>query len=191
MARLVRAIRNGTVLRQMARTSTAMTGKGERRVSMLKRAGIIWSKTARYRLARTSRIRIRISAQGGGFCSPASSSSRALQHAHFLSRGMRSTESKGFNTEKQARVTESTEQERIWALRAVCGRAPTRSVIILTSVDSVVLACFSVLESLLSWIRPRSGRTPMSLAPGRRPRAKEKLSDAEPSQTSRCEPGDP
>jgi hypothetical protein len=110
----------------------------------------IWSKTTRYRLARTSRIRIRISAPGGGFCSPASSSGRVPQHAYCFARGTRSTESKGFNTEKQARTTESTEQKRIWALRAVRGRAPTRSVIIPVSVDSVVLACFSVLEPLLS-----------------------------------------
>jgi hypothetical protein len=33
---------------------------------------------------------------------------------------------KGFNTEKQARITEATEQKRIWALRAVCGRPPSR-----------------------------------------------------------------
>jgi hypothetical protein len=131
----------------------------------------------------------------------------------------------------QARITESTEQKSIWALRAVGGRAPTRNGIILISVHSVILARFyhenrpggararpgfptvrlpsrtaifthggaaarrplanSVLESLLSWIRPRSGRTPMSLAPGRRPRAKEELSNTEPNQISRREPGDP
>jgi cytochrome c-type biogenesis protein CcmH/NrfG len=52
---------------------------------------------------------------------------------------------KGFNTEKQARITESTEQKRIWALRAMGGRA--HRVIILISVHSVILACFSVLKT--------------------------------------------
>jgi hypothetical protein len=86
------------------------------------------------------------------------SSGRARQHAHFFARGIRSAESKGFNTvtqparrpprwhenkapdrsnrenifsifaaEKQARTTEATEQKRIWALRAVSGRAPMAS----------------------------------------------------------------
>jgi hypothetical protein len=54
---------------------------------------------------------------------------------------------KDFNTEKQARTTEITEHTGIAALRAVHGRTPARSVIIPFSVDSVVLACFSVLNS--------------------------------------------
>lgn len=55
-----------------------------------------------------------------------------------------------FNTEKQTRATEVTEKTRIQALRAVCNHAPTRSVIVLISVTSVALACFSVLKSLLT-----------------------------------------
>jgi hypothetical protein len=43
-----------------------------------------------------------------------------------------------------------TEQKNIEALRAVSGRAPTRSAMAFVSVNSVVLPCFSVLESSLS-----------------------------------------
>src|SRR5258708_2575380 len=88
------------------------------------------------------------------------SSGRALQNAHFFARGIRSTESKGFNTEKQTRTTETTEQKRIWALPAAGGGAPTRSAIILRGLRGPRL--FLRVGILAFLIRPQSGRTPTS-----------------------------
>jgi hypothetical protein len=93
---------------------------------------------------------------------------------NFVARGIRSTESKGFNTEKQARITESTEQKRIWALRAVGGRAPLRHHSYLRARRDPRL--FLRVGFVAFRMRPGCGRAPISLAPdrspGRLPRAK-------------------
>jgi hypothetical protein len=68
---------------------------------------------------------------------------------------------------KQARVTESTEQKRIWALRAVCGRTSWRHHSYLRALrDPRLFLCVGFLAFCM---RPGCGRTPISLAPDRSP----------------------